>query len=67
VQPPRWPVTRFSIWGRPDFAHWQPLDIWRPIKSTLITLDVPGQRPSPAFTPTKPDQFVATLEVLLKR
>jgi hypothetical protein len=59
-------MNRFRIWGRPDFVHWLPLDVGRPLKSTLITLDVPGTRPSPAFTPSDPDRFVAVLEKLLR-
>lgn len=56
---------RFRLWGSSDLRHWLPLDIGRPLKSTLITLDVPGTRPSPAFTPSRPDEFVKTLEKLL--
>jgi hypothetical protein len=41
------------------------LDVWRPIKSTLVTLDVPGVRPSPAFTPQRPKEFLARLDELL--
>jgi hypothetical protein len=42
-----------------------PLDVWRPIKSTLVTLDVEGARPSPAFTPQRPKEFLAMLDELL--
>jgi hypothetical protein len=38
----------------------------RPLRSTLITLDVPGTRPSPAFTPADPDKFTALLDRLLE-
>lgn len=31
----------------------------------LITLDVPGTWPSPAFTPARPDEFTALLDALL--
>jgi hypothetical protein len=31
----------------------------------LITLDVPGTKPSPAFTPAHADEFVALLDRLL--
>ena len=44
-------MHRFRIWGSSDLRRWLPLDIRRPLRSTLITLDVPGTRPSPAFTP----------------
>jgi hypothetical protein len=37
----------------------------RPLRSTLITLDVPGTRPSPAFTPAEPAEFTALLDRLL--
>ena len=33
----------------------------------LITLDVPGTWPSPAFTPEDPDGFLAAFEELLSR
>jgi hypothetical protein len=44
-----------------------PLDVWRPIKSTLVTLDVDGVRPAPAFTPQRPTEFLAILDELLER
>ena len=62
-----WLAARFSFWGGPDPRHWLPLDVKRPLRSTLITLDVPGTRPSPAFTPARPDEFVALLDELLGR
>lgn len=58
-------LDRFRIWGSSDLRHWLPLDIWRPIKSTLITLKVNGTHPDPAFTPQRPNEFVATLDALL--
>lgn len=58
-------AARFSLWGCPDLRHWLPLDVRRPLKSTLITLDIPGTWPSPAFTPVRPDEFTALLDVLL--
>jgi hypothetical protein len=58
-------VHRFRIWGSSDLRRWLPLDMRRPFKSTLITLDVPGTRPSPAFTPAQPDEFIALLDELL--
>jgi len=60
-------VDRFWLWGSSDLRRWLPLDVWRPIKSTLITLDVPGTRPSPAFTPLRAGEFVAVLDELLER
>jgi hypothetical protein len=58
---------RFRLWGSSDFRRWLPLDMGRPFKSTLITLDVPGTRPSPAFTPARPEEFTALLDELLAR
>lgn len=60
-------VQRFRIWGSSDLRRWLPLDVRRPLKSTLVTLKVPGTRPSPAFTPDDPDAFVALLDELLGR
>ena len=59
-------MNRFRIWGSSDLVRWLPLDIRRPLKSTLITLDVPGTRPRPAFTPKDPDRFIETLDELLE-
>jgi hypothetical protein len=60
-------MHRFRIWGSSDFRRWLPLDVHRPFKSTLITLDIPGTWPSPAFTPVSPDEFTALLDELLSR
>jgi hypothetical protein len=60
-------IARFSLWGCPDLRHWLPLDVARPLKSTLITLDIPGTWPSPAFTPAHSDEFTALLDELLSR
>ena len=35
-------TQRFRIWGSSDLRRWLPLDVGRPLKSTLVTLDVPG-------------------------
>ena len=59
-------TQRFRIWGSSDLRRWLPLDVWRPIKSTLVTLDVPGVRPKPAFTPQRPKEFLARLDELLE-
>ena len=56
---------RFRIWGSSDLRRFLPLDVWRPIKSTLVTLDVAGVRPKPAFTPQRPTEFLAMLDELL--
>ncbi|OBH03830.1 MULTISPECIES: hypothetical protein [unclassified Mycobacterium] len=60
-------VQRFRIWGSSDLRRWLPLDIQRPFKSKLITLDVPGTWPSPALTPARPDEFTALLDELLSQ
>jgi len=60
-------MNRFRLWGSPDLMRWLPLDIGRPLKSMLITLDVPGTRPKPAFTPNEPDWFIEVLDSLLNR
>ena len=57
-------LHRFRIWGSSDLRRWLPLDISRPLRSTLITLDV-GAYPRPAFTPANPEQFTAMLDELL--
>jgi hypothetical protein len=56
---------RFLIWGGPDPRRWLPLDIWRPIKSTLVILDVADGNPEPAFTPQRPREFLKVLDALL--
>jgi hypothetical protein len=58
-------MHRFRIWGSSDLRRWLPLDVRRPLRSILITLDVPGTRPRPAFTPADPDEFTALLDRLL--
>jgi hypothetical protein len=58
-------TQRFRIWGSSDLRRWLPLDVQRPLKNTLVTLDVPGLRLRPAFTPTNPTEFLALLEELL--
>jgi hypothetical protein len=58
-------VHRFRSCGSSDLRRWLPLDGRRPLRSTLITLDVPGTRPRPAFTPADPDEFTSLLDLLL--
>lgn len=58
-------MQRFRLWGSSDLVRWLPLDMGRPLKSTLITLDVPGTKPKPAFTPADPKKFIAALDMLL--
>jgi hypothetical protein len=58
-------LHRFRLWGSSDLRRWLPLDMRRPLRSTLITLDVPGTRPSPACTPADPAKFTALLDRLL--
>ncbi|WP_046317318.1 hypothetical protein [Mycobacterium sp. UM_Kg1] len=57
---------RFRIWGSSDLRRWLPLDVRRPVRSTLITLDLQGDPwPRPAFTPADPEKFLALLDELL--
>lgn len=56
---------RFRIWGSSDLRRWLPMDMNRPLKSTLITLAIPDARWQPAFTPARPDDFIALLDELL--
>jgi hypothetical protein len=58
-------LQRFRLWGSSDFRRWLPLDIGRPLKSTLVTLDVPGLKLRPAFTPARPQEFRTVLDELL--
>ena len=58
-------LQRFRIWGTSDLRRWLPLDVNRPLRSTLITLDVPGAWPSPAFTPEDPQTFLAMFDEVL--
>ncbi|WP_144206907.1 hypothetical protein [Mycobacterium tilburgii] len=67
AQPLGWFTARFTFWGGADPRYWLALDLQRPFKSRLIILDVPGTRPSPAFTPARPDEFVALFDELLTR
>lgn len=60
-------VQRFRIWGSSDFRRWLPLDIRRPFKSLLVTLDVPGTWPGPACTPERPQEFLALLDELISQ
>ncbi|MCV7382344.1 hypothetical protein [Mycolicibacter longobardus] len=57
---------RFRIWGSSDLRRWLPLDVKRPVRSTLFTLELQGSPwPRPAFTPADPDRFRALLDELL--
>lgn len=58
-------TQRFRIWGSSDLRRWLPLDVQRPLRSTLITLDLPGTWPSPAFTPEDPEAFLEVFAELL--
>ena len=58
---------RCRLWGSSDLRRWLPLDIHRPLKSTLVTIDVADSRWRPAFTPDDPDALVAMLDEFLDR
>ncbi|MEI8084499.1 MAG: hypothetical protein WCI74_21895 [Actinomycetes bacterium] len=60
-------VQRFRIWGTSDLRRWLPLDVRRPLKSTMVTLDIPGTWPRPAFTPEDPELFLSVFAELLDR
>ena len=60
-------VQRFRLWGTSDLRRWLPLDARRPMRSTLVTLDMPGSWPSPAFTPADPEEFLSMFDELLGR
>ena len=60
-------MQRFRIWGSSDLRRWLPLDVRRPLKSVLVTLDVPGTWPAPACTPEDPELFLEMLAELLQR
>ncbi|WP_019972618.1 hypothetical protein [Mycobacterium sp. 141] len=57
-------LHRFRLWGS-DLRRWLPLDVGRPLRSTLITLEVEGSFWRPAFTPADPQQFTEMLDELL--
>ena len=67
AEPLRFINERFRLWGTSNLRRWLPLDIWRPTKSTLVTLDVAGAKTNPAFTPQRPTEFLARLDELLER
>lgn len=58
-------MQRFRIWGSSDLRRWLPLDMYRPLRDTLVTLDIPGTHPSPAFTPADPERFLRMLDEAL--
>ncbi|KWX21238.1 hypothetical protein AFM11_26675 [Mycolicibacterium wolinskyi] len=58
-------LHRFRLWGSSDLRRWLPLDVGRPMRSTLVTLDVAGTRWRPAFTPADPHTFTEMLDELL--
>jgi hypothetical protein len=60
-------LQRFRLWGSSDLRRWLPLDMRRPLKSTLVTLDIPGTWPSPAFTPEDPEWCLSVFAELMDR
>ncbi len=60
-------TQRFRIWGSSDLRRWLPLDVRRPLKETLFTLDIPGTWPSPAFPPEDPAAFQTAFDELRGR
>ncbi len=60
-------MQRFQLWGSSDLRRWLPLDVSRPLRSTLVTLDVADTWPSPAFTPEDPEAFLAIFAELFEQ
>ena len=60
-------MQRFRLWGTSDLRRWLPLDARRPMRSILITLDMPGVWPSPAFTPADATTFLTMFDQVLDR
>ncbi|MEB3023769.1 hypothetical protein [[Mycobacterium] crassicus] len=59
-------TQRFRIWGSSDLRRWLPLDVKRPWRTTLITLELQDNPwPQPAFTPADPERFCELLDELL--
>ncbi|STZ35003.1 Uncharacterised protein [Mycolicibacterium smegmatis] len=44
-------LHRFRLWGSADLRRWLPLDVGRPLRSTLVTLDVAGRGGAPRSPP----------------
>ncbi len=66
AEPLTW-VNRYRLWGSSDLRRWLPLDLARPTRSTLVTLELDEGWWRPAFTPVRPDEFVALLSELAAR
>jgi hypothetical protein len=64
---PLGPLTnRFRIWGSSDLRTWLPLDVRRPLRSTLVKLYLVGEpRWRPAFTPAHPEEFLTVFDALM--
>ena len=60
-------IQRFGLWGSSDLRRWLQLDVQRPLRSTLVTLEIPGTWPSPAFTPADPAEFLRAFDEVLTR
>lgn len=58
-------MQRFCLWGSADLRRWLPLDVQRPMRSTLVTIDIADTWPQPAFTPVDAETFLAVFEELL--
>ena len=59
------PLHRFRLWGSSDLRRWLPLDVGRPLRSTLVTLEVARSYWRPSFTPADPQRFTEMLDELL--
>lgn len=60
-------LHRYRIWGSSDLRRWLPLDLARPRRSTLVTLEIDDGWWKPAFTPVRPEEFVELLAAVSGR
>ena len=66
AEPLSW-VNRYRLWDSSDLHRWLPLDLARPSRATLVTLELDDGWWHPAFTPVRPEEFVALLTEVLAR
>lgn len=60
ARPMGWFTGKGRGWGTSNLLYWLPLDMSRPLKNTLIILDV-GRRVKPAFSPDRPERVLQLL------
>jgi len=64
AEPLNW-VNRYRLWGSSDLRRWLPMDLARPSRSTLVTVELDDGWWHPAFTPVRPEEFVERLTEVL--